>query len=210
MLSRYGLRVRMAASYVLVSAAAVLVVEVVLLTLVAPAIRSASDTANRANDRAVQAERSAARTKAKYAAAEEAAAFSRAATVSAAERPGITDPALLAGLADKAFPVSRLVTNIRAGAAGGVVVALTGLDRRVVATSSEDGVRRGSVLPVAGDGSQDWQSNPVRVDGLRGEPARPIGLVHVAVTDRGVVDADLGPTDPNPPIRTRPIRTRPP
>jgi hypothetical protein len=59
----------MAASYVLVSGAAVLIVEVVLLTLIAPAIKSASDSVDQANERAALANRSAARAKAGYAAA---------------------------------------------------------------------------------------------------------------------------------------------
>lgn len=56
MLSHLGLRSRMAASYVLVSAAAVLLVEVVLLVATLPRVRAADQAANEAQERAVTAE----------------------------------------------------------------------------------------------------------------------------------------------------------
>jgi signal transduction histidine kinase len=184
MVSRFGLRARMAASYMLVSAAAVLVVEVVLLTLVAPAIRSASDTVDEANDRAAQATRNEALAKTEAATKEDATTLSEAVTDLAAERPGTTDAALLAAAADRAFGTLRLVTLIRTGEFGkGATEVLTGRDRHVVATSAEEDVRTGSVLPAgAAAAAENWVSSPVTVNGFRDAPDRQIGLLHVRFT----------------------------
>jgi signal transduction histidine kinase len=191
MLSRYGLRARMAASYVLVSVAAVLIVEVVLLTLVAPAIRSASHRVDQANERAVQATRSAAQVKASYAAAEEAGKFSKVVTKLAGERPNDTDAALLAAVAARAFHASKLGTGSQPETAP-VVELLTGRDHRVVATSSEQAVARGSVIPVTAEAA-NWGSSPVVVSGSGTVADRVIGLVLVTVPDQKLVDEAVSP-----------------
>jgi signal transduction histidine kinase len=195
MVSRFGLRTRMAASYVLVSAAAVLVVEVVLLTLVAPAIRSASDTVDKANDRAAQATRSEVLTKVRLGAAEDAGRVSEAANDLATERPGTTDAALLAAAADRAFGALPLVTSIRAGQFGnGASEVLTDPDRRVVATSAEKDVRSGSVLPADAE-AEGWISSPVTLDGPRDAPDRRIGFVHIRFTGDALAGVGLKPTE---------------
>jgi signal transduction histidine kinase len=182
MVSRFGLRARMAASYVLVSAAAVLVVEVVLLTLVAPAIRSASDTVDEANDRAAAASLSEARTKTQAAAREDALRMTGVVNDLAAERPGTTDAALLAAAAERAFGTLPLATDIRAGQFGtGVTEVLADRDGRVVATTAEEDARSGSVLP-ADAAAKGWVSGPVTVDGSPGGPDRQLGSVHVRFT----------------------------
>jgi signal transduction histidine kinase len=211
----------MAASYVLVSAAAVLVVEVVLLTLVAPAIRSARDTADEANDRAVQATRNEVLTKTQLAAAEDAGALSDAVTDLAATQPGTTDAALLAAAAGKAFGGLRMVVAIRSGELGkGVTEVLTGRDHRVVATSAEDDVRSGSVLPATA-GADGWVSSPVTVRSAD-TPDLTIGILHIRFTsdalDRAagrrteVTTPDAGKAPPVPekgPAENTPVDTDP-
>jgi hypothetical protein len=64
MFSRFGLRFRMAASYVTVSAVAVLIVEAILLTILIPQIRTARDSAHAAEEQAARAEAAQARAKA--------------------------------------------------------------------------------------------------------------------------------------------------
>jgi signal transduction histidine kinase len=189
MLSRFGLRARMAASYVLVSAAALLVVEVVVLTLVVPTLRSASDTVEQANHEKARAERGEARAKAEGAAAEDAAELSLLASRLMTERPGITDTDLLSAVAEEGFESTALSDAQRRGElAPGDVEVLTTPGGQVVATSSERDVPNGSVLPTA----TGWPNRPVAV-AEKGAGSRVVGIVHTHLTG-SAPEADAGGT----------------
>jgi len=96
MFSRFGLRFRMAASYVAVSAVAVLIVEAVLLTTLIPQLRSARNSAQTAQQQATRAEAGQAQTKAQVVALGIASSVGSSASAIATSRPGLSDGRLLA------------------------------------------------------------------------------------------------------------------
>lgn len=98
---RLGLRFRMAASYVVISAAAVLVVEAVLLSILVPRIQSARDSETRARQSVMLAESSRGQTKAQGFAVDDAAEV--VAVLGRVAQPGKSDQALLAGAAAPVF-----------------------------------------------------------------------------------------------------------
>jgi hypothetical protein len=91
MLSRFGLRSRMAVSYVLVSAAAVLVVEVVALAMMVPRMLAARESVEQAQRRVVEAEAEALRFKAERQAVETAVGIGTEANRVASSTPGRSD-----------------------------------------------------------------------------------------------------------------------
>src|SRR4051812_19597122 len=96
MFSRFGLRFRMAASYVTVSALAVLIVEAILLAILIPQIRSARDTAADAQQQVARAEADQAKSKAEVVALGTASSVGSTASGIAAAQPGWSDGRLLA------------------------------------------------------------------------------------------------------------------
>ena len=95
MLSHLGLRSRMAASYVLVSAAAVLLVEAALLAVMVPRVRSADQAAQQAQERLAQAEQGLVQLKVKSLATNLASIVAKAASAGEDDHPGRSDQALI-------------------------------------------------------------------------------------------------------------------
>lgn len=183
MLSRYGLRTRMALSYVLVSVAAVLVVEAILLLIVAPRVLSGAGTAAQAEAQA----------------AGDAKTLSVAAVGLNLTTPGLSDHDLLTGL------TSQVSTQTGIGNArmreGVAAEALAAPDGTIALSSAPGRYPAGSPLPVrvaaaaARSGlirqqgrSVGWASSPVvawgtptvtrsKVPANRGR--RVIGMVYV-------------------------------
>ncbi|WP_433224070.1 ATP-binding protein [Dactylosporangium sp. CS-047395] len=137
MLSRLGLRPRMAVSYVLVSAAAVLLVEAVLLAVLVPRVRAADRAAGVAQDRAVQAELQLQQVTVQRLAHDLAAAVGK--------RISVTGDALTAAVATDAFAV-----HARDASPGDdPVQVVADADGRVVAAAPADAFRPGGALPAA-------------------------------------------------------------
>lgn len=186
MLSRFGLKIRMAASYVAVSAAAVLVVEAVVLGYFVPRMAHARHQVKQANARVVEADAQAGRFKSAALADEDAAA----ATAAATGRGALPDRALLAAAARTGF--GRTATD----PVPELVEALAGLDGRVAATTAPQVVPVGSTLPrdavgtsrrvvSLGDGAA-WATSPATAttpDGHR----RSFGIAYVRLAPGGLV-----------------------
>jgi signal transduction histidine kinase len=182
----------MAASYMVVSAAAVLLVEGVLLTLVAPQMRAASNKAVEANERAARANDDAALSKAKGGTAEDAARLSEIATGLAHRRTWRSDKALLAAVAEEGFKKS-MVPNAdrRRNAPDGQaepIEALATQDGRVVASSAPKLLPIGSALPAGTVGSSPragvgksgpWATRPVAITAVPDAGDRVIGVVYL-------------------------------
>ena len=98
MFSRFGLRFRMAASYVVVSAIAVLVVEAVQLAVVIPGVTAAKERAVHAEQSLAQAEIFKSQVKAKAFAGDAATAAGRLASP---DSPGRTGEAALSAAKDR-------------------------------------------------------------------------------------------------------------
>ena len=103
MFTRFGLRFRMATSYVLVSALAVLVVEAILVAVFVSRVHSDRDSVLAAQQRAARAAAAAAQAKAASAAAQTASTAVAAVSVTAARQPALSDRALLADAARDVF-----------------------------------------------------------------------------------------------------------
>lgn len=184
MFSRFGLRARMAASYVLVSAAAVLVVEAILLAVMLPRVRAATDAAERADQRAAQAELGTVQIKADATALETATQAAKAATVAAVEQPGRSDEALLV-IAAAAVPREADTRWVLATVAGRPV---GGGDAPATlpagAAGAAGAVARTGVTTVGGR-SAGWAIRPVELTDVPGRGV--IGVAYVAlVMDPGV------------------------
>src|SRR5262249_27377426 len=173
--SRFGLRSRMAVSYVLVSAAAVVVVESALLAVMVPRILSANRTAAQAEQRATQALNDADLVKVQAQAAELALAASKGVQPAAEQNTGRSAEALLAGVAPRA--VQTLASEQKGGPGPVLVLATAG--GRVLASDPASAFARDSLLPATALSAsvRDGQTR------LRGRPyvwaARP-----VEITDR--------------------------
>jgi signal transduction histidine kinase len=153
----------MAASYVTVSAAAVLVVEAVLLAFVLPQLRSASESVDSANDRVVRASAAEVRAKAQLGAAEDAAALSAVASRLAADGTLRTDAELLAAVGAQGLAGTSVARNVRQGRAWGVSEALTTPGGRIVAAVGEPLPPGTGTLPGVppASGGAVWASAPV-------------------------------------------------
>jgi two-component system, NarL family, sensor histidine kinase LiaS len=196
--TRFGLRSRMAVSYVLVSAAAVLVVEAVLLAVVVLRWRSANDDVHQAQQQveqarqqADQAEAAAAQGKVQSLALELSVAAAEAASRSV--RQGDSDQTLLAKAATKSFRPPEPQKG-PATAAGSVQVLAT-VDGRVVVSSPEDAVVGDSLLPSTAIGASArtgrttvngqpavWASRPVEM--TDGSNSRTIGIAYIRLPGR--------------------------
>ncbi|GIJ54895.1 HAMP domain-containing sensor histidine kinase [Virgisporangium aurantiacum] len=206
MLSRFGLRSRMAVSYVLVSAAAVLVVEAVALAAVAPRVLAARESVQRARERLVEAEADAVRYKAERLVVETAVAIRAAAARTIASAAGRSDAEMLAD----ALSADRLDKGFDpAHDLGGNPVwllAVTTVDGHVVGSTAESALARGAVVAeVAGGGSTrsgrtivsgraaGWAVTPVRVTDAGGAD-RVAGAVYarMLVETNGAGKAGVG------------------
>lgn len=199
MFSRFGLRSRMAVSYVLVSAAAVLVVEAVLLAVVVVRWRSASDEAQDAQQQIEQARRQAAwaeesalKGKAETLALEISTAVANAA--SGATRRDESGQSLLAKAAAQTLRPPERQQDARVGAQ--TVQVLATVDGQVVASGPGQAFAANSLLPgeaisgVPGSGqtivdgeSTLWASWPVEMTVESGRQRIGIVYLRVAVKD---------------------------
>jgi signal transduction histidine kinase len=177
--SRLGLRSRMAVSYVLVSAAAVVLVESALLAVTVPRILSANRTAAQAEQRAAQAMIDAHLVKVQAQATELATTASRVVEPAAEQNTGRSAEALLAGAAPRAVQTMPHGQMRLPESTGGVVLVLATAAGRVLASNPAGAFARDSLLPATAL-SASVHSGQTR---LRGQPyvwaARP-----VVVTDR--------------------------
>jgi len=167
--SRLGLRFRMAVSYVVISAAAVLVAEAILLSVLAYQVAAA----NRRGDQADSGQSSAATAQgtvpSSSIAAMDARTFAIAATRISAARPALSAQALLAAVADQGFPFHP--------SAKGYAQILAAVNGTVVLSESA-AYAAGSRLRITGGGSlasaagmPRWAVRPVvvpRHDGKSG------------------------------------------
>jgi signal transduction histidine kinase len=212
----------MAISYVVVSAAAVLLVEAILLVIFIPQVRSAQENADAAVREAAAAMSGQAQAKAESIAQGIASSAGTFATTAAARRPGLSDAKLLT---EAARQVSIPATPDRGGPVDGgesdtardsgqVAMALATLDGRIVTTKGMTGPRLPpNAVVVAGDSGQRtvdgevvaWSTRPVTVGDSAGNPSttgtRAIGLVYEELrTPR---------PDPSSPANASPDGTRP-
>ncbi|MBD2891181.1 hypothetical protein amrb99_00830 [Actinomadura sp. RB99] len=191
MLSRFGLRIRMGASYVAVSAAAVLIVEAVVLAYFVPRMANARHQVKQANARVVQADVQAGVVKSGSIVDQDAAVASAA----AAGRGSLSDRVLLAAAAKAGFgrtaadPVPELVE------------ALAGLDGRVVTTTAPRVMPIGSTLPRAAvtathqvtslGGGAAWATSPVTTT-TAGGSRRTFAIAYVRLAPGGLSGPDTG------------------
>jgi signal transduction histidine kinase len=194
--SRFGLRFRMATSYVVVSAAAVLIVEAILLVIFIPQIRAARDSAEAATQEATQAQAGQAQAKAESIAQGIASSAGTLATSAAARQPGLNDAELLTETAKQVALVSPGsgpddgTSSAASRDSGQVAMALATLDGRIVATKGMTGPRLPpKAVAVAGDSGLKtvdgrliaWSTRPVIFSDAGDpstKPVRAIGLVY--------------------------------
>jgi signal transduction histidine kinase len=192
MFSRFGLRSRMAVSYVLVSAAAVLVVEATLLALTVPRILSADRSAAQAEQRATQARDDTLTYKTHGFAADFAAAASNDASTAADAEPGRSAGALLADVAPRAIEEAMPPAQERANQpTNDLVLVLATADGRVIASNPARAFARDSRLPADAIGPARsgrtrmngqafaWATSPVEITDRSG--TRVIGVAYAMV-----------------------------
>jgi signal transduction histidine kinase len=218
MFAQFGLRSRMAVSYIVVSAAAVLLVEGVLLTLVAPQMRAASNKAAEADKRAARATDDAALAKAKGGTAEDAAMLGEIAATLAHRREWRSDQALLAAVAEQGFEKTAVVSAAkRESSPEGPLAAIEALATpagRVVASSAPTSFPIGSALPAGtvgpslriGTGESGlWATRPVVITAVPDVGDRVIGVVYLRlplkeaagrVTKQGIAAEGSAESDP--------------
>ena len=185
-MTQFGLRSRMAVSYVIVSAAAVLLVEAVLLVAAVPSLRAADRATQEAQNRAVDAERHLILSSVQSLARDLAGAVGQTAGDKAASAPGGSDAALLADAAAAGL-------SGRGGGASGWVQVVAGPDGRVVAAQPRQSYAAGASVPpaalarVPGEGQIDdkgrlafWASAPIQVAAAN-KATRVIGIAYVEV-----------------------------
>jgi signal transduction histidine kinase len=186
MLSRLGLRSRMAVSYVLVSAAAVLVVEAVAIAIMVPRILAARASLEQAQQRVVEAEAEAVRFKAERLAVETAAGIGEEANRIAASIPGRSDADLLATVADGGRLAKGVDPHRDLKANPVLLLALTTVDGRVIGSTAESELPLGVVVTET-VGSPPTRSGRTAVDGRAGGWATsPVRLTDAAGTERAI------------------------
>ncbi|MEE6257034.1 HAMP domain-containing sensor histidine kinase [Plantactinospora sonchi] len=191
MFSRFGLRSRMAVSYVLVSAAAVLVVEAVLLATMAPRIRSATESAEQAQRRMVEIADQMLQSKVENLALEMATVAGRKVGIAAVREPGAGDEALLVTVVE-AGGIPDSVQREGAEHAD-VAQVLATVDGRVVGSEPATFLARDSRLPAeavnpsASSGRTrmngqpaGWASRPVEITDRTGD-RRVMGIAYAVV-----------------------------
>ncbi|MBE1490788.1 HAMP domain-containing sensor histidine kinase [Plantactinospora soyae] len=194
MFSRFGLRSRMAVSYVLVSAAAVLVVETAVLAVMVPRIGAANDTLEQARQRAIEAQDTARQGKAEFLALQTAAAAGDDASVAAAGRLlGSSDEKLLVAAATVVAGPSQPEQH-RDGVSDHLR-ALATVDGRVVGSGPGGHVARNLRLPAeaisdsarggrteANGRPASWAAEPVEITDPTGT-RRVIGIAYALLWD---------------------------
>jgi len=203
MFSRFGLRLRMAVSYVTVSAVAVLVVEAVLLTTLVPQLRSARDSAQTAQQQAARAEASQAQAKAQVAALGFASSVASSASSIATNRPELSDGRLLAEAAAKlGMSTTGAMTTVdgRDGGTsigpnadpaeattalatlGGDIISAVGISTPTLPAQALSGGSHTGLKTVDGR-IRAWAVEPVSITNASGDPgARTIGLAYQELT----------------------------
>jgi signal transduction histidine kinase len=196
MFTRFGLRFRMATSYVLVSAMAVLVVEAILVAVFVSRVHADRDTILAAQQRVAQAAAAAAQAKVASAAAETASTAVAAVSVTAARQPTLSDRALISDAARDVFasgamssPSAKLqdapdgsaeVARVLA-TADGQVVSGTGLTERELPEYAVTGQLASGLTTISGSVIA-WAVAPVElVDPGTANP-RVIGLAYEELT----------------------------
>lgn len=196
MLSNLGLRSRMAASYMLVSAAAVILVEAALLLVMMPRVRAADQAAREAEERAVQAEQSLNQATVQRLANDLASAVGKVASVAAEGAPHRADHVLIVNAAPGGFQ------KLAASVPGRVMVqVLADVNGRVVAADPQNAYQPNSDLPSAvraaptagrtGDKLRVWATMPIQTVDAGGAAQRTIGLAYVEL---GIILVPTGGT----------------
>ena len=183
MFSQFGLRFRMATSYIVVSAAAVLIVEAILMAIFIPQVLSARDSARAAQQQVTQAKTTQAEANAVIGALEIASSAGTSASAAEARQPALGDGRLLADAARH---------GVLGPPADGAVVALATLDGHVVAAVGMNtpdlpaeavDLTRSRGQKAAGHGRLIvWASKPVTVTDPSGRGTRVIGLAYQALS----------------------------
>ncbi len=209
MFSRFGLRFRMATSYVLVSAAAVLLVEAVLLAVTIGQIRDANRDTRVAQQRAAEAEANVNQLKVDGIASLVAKLEGDTAAKAAARSPGRADAALLAEAAADGLgepdPASGGGQGGKEDPAIALLQVLTNLQGQVVATSPPGVLAAGSTIPAEAIGSThnggptqmngqaaNWAAAPVEIPERGTGRPRAIGIVYVVLQGPPPDDKDTG------------------
>ncbi|GAA3199962.1 ATP-binding protein [Dactylosporangium siamense] len=208
----------MAVSYMLVSAAAVLLVEVVLLAMTVPRIRDADQLADQARQRATAAEQNVNRLKAEALAQTVANAAGKAAAAAASGSPAATDASLLdaaaGGFADPAVTDQIAAARLNDWA-DAVAQVVAGADGHVVAANPPDFLPAGVMIPAAARGTHAqsglsdeqgrtnyWASMPIEVSNAGGAARRTIGVVYVLVRTADAVKGGSAADDRGNPVDT--------
>jgi signal transduction histidine kinase len=200
MFTRFGLRFRMATSYVLVSALAVVVVEAILVAVFVSREHSDRNSIAAAQQRAMQAADASAQAKAASAATGIASMAVAAVSVTAVRRPGLSDRALLADASAQVFgstarsPGTNRSANPRntqgdatevasvLATADGQVVSGTGLATRhlpgYAVTGQPGSAPQASGLQTIGGKVVAWAVAPVELEDPGTRNTRLIGLVY--------------------------------
>ena len=195
MFTRFGLRFRMATSYVLVSALAVLVVEAILVTVFVSRAHSDRGGILVAQQRAARAAAAAAQAKAASAAAESASAVVAAVSVTMARQPALSDRALLADAGRAVFASGAMSPSANPGeapdgsaevarvlaTAGGQVVSGTGLAARELPGYAVTG-RPASGLKTISGTVVAWAVAPVELVDPGTANIKVMGLVYDMLT----------------------------
>jgi signal transduction histidine kinase len=202
---RFGLRARMAVSYVLVSAAAVLVVEAALLAVLIPPIRAAGDSVTQARQREAVTDSANLRLKSELAASDVATAIGDTVSSMDAKAQGRFGPAEL--LSDAAAERNRGRGGKRTDSADEIEVIAT-TDGRVV-DSNSTAFPAGSQLPAEASGDASaarsgttevtkttagWATRPVELTAASGTTRTVIGVVYIRTPAKSTGSG--GPTTP--------------
>jgi signal transduction histidine kinase len=212
MFARLGLRSRMAASYVLVSAVAVLIVEAALLTILIPQLQSARTSARTAEQQVARAEAGQAQSKAQVIALSIASSAGSAAGALATGRQPVKDGALLIAAAGK---LTEPTTGPAAdhpddGSTGptpdaaeaitvlatldGHIVSATGTSAPALPAEARSAEARSGLKTINGR-AHAWAVQPITIaDGRAG--TRAIGLVYeeLPVPHAGTVATSTTPS----------------
>lgn len=190
MSTRFGLRGRMAVSYVLVSAAAVLVVEAVLLAVMIPRIRAAGDSVARAQQREALIDTANLRLKTEIAALEVETAIGNSVTELDAKAQGRSAPEALLSTAAAGRYGEKDGRKPNVNEAHAVLEVVATLDGRTVTSNSIDfppdsllpaeaiGESRSGTTDIKGE-TVGWATRSVALNGKTGADHRVIGLVYV-------------------------------
>jgi signal transduction histidine kinase len=189
MFSRFGLRARMAVSYVLVSAAAVVLVEAVLLAVMVPQMRAASARVAQAQQAQVEAEDNSAQIKVDDLSREVATAAGDAVSATAAQSPGVSDEQLLGGAAGAAFggrdqwqppdsskaptTSAHLLATVDGRVIAGDVRGYPRLPPEAVGTSARSGQTTMNGQPA------HWATKPVFITNETKADRRVVGIAYV-------------------------------